>query len=114
MPTENVRAALAAVESGNAEAGIVYKTDSAISKAREGRLCSSGCGRAENILSDGRDQGVEKFAQAEKFVAYLKSGAVPSLSFANTALSFRPDFRRWTRISGILSPLLSEWPCWPP
>lgn len=33
VPTENVRAALAAVESGNAEAGIVYKTDSAISKA---------------------------------------------------------------------------------
>lgn len=33
VPTENVRAALAAVESGNVEAGIVYKTDAAISKA---------------------------------------------------------------------------------
>jgi molybdate transport system substrate-binding protein len=32
VPTENVRAALAAVESGNAEAGMVYKTDAAISK----------------------------------------------------------------------------------
>ena len=32
VPTENVRAALAAVESGNVEAGIVYKTDSMISK----------------------------------------------------------------------------------
>jgi molybdate transport system substrate-binding protein len=32
LPTENVRAALALVESGNAEAGIVYKTDAAISK----------------------------------------------------------------------------------
>ena len=32
VPTENVRAALAAVESGNAEAGIVYKTDARISK----------------------------------------------------------------------------------
>jgi molybdate transport system substrate-binding protein len=31
VPTENVRATLAAVESGNAEAGIVYKTDAAIS-----------------------------------------------------------------------------------
>jgi molybdate transport system substrate-binding protein len=31
VPTENVRAALAAVEAGNAEAGIVYKTDAAIS-----------------------------------------------------------------------------------
>lgn len=31
-PMENVRAALVAVEDGNAEAGIVYKTDAAISK----------------------------------------------------------------------------------
>ena len=33
VPTENVRAALAAVEAGNADAGIVYKTDAVISKA---------------------------------------------------------------------------------
>jgi len=32
VPTENVRAALAAVESGNVEAGMVYKTDAAMSK----------------------------------------------------------------------------------
>ena len=32
VPTENVRAALAAVESGNVEAGFVYKTDASISK----------------------------------------------------------------------------------
>ncbi len=32
VPAESVRAALAVVESGNAEAGIVYKTDAAISK----------------------------------------------------------------------------------
>lgn len=32
VATENVRAALAAVESGNIDAGIVYKTDAAISK----------------------------------------------------------------------------------
>jgi molybdate transport system substrate-binding protein len=32
VPTENVRAALAAVESGNVDAGIVYKTDAGISK----------------------------------------------------------------------------------
>lgn len=32
VPTENVRAALAAVESGNVEAGIVYRTDAGISK----------------------------------------------------------------------------------
>lgn len=32
VPTENVRAALAAVESGNVDAGIVYKTDAGIAK----------------------------------------------------------------------------------
>jgi molybdate transport system substrate-binding protein len=32
VPTENVRTALAAVESGNADEGIVYKTDAGISK----------------------------------------------------------------------------------
>ncbi len=32
IPTENVRAALAAVEAGNVEAGIVYKTDAASSR----------------------------------------------------------------------------------
>jgi molybdate transport system substrate-binding protein len=32
LPCDNVRAALAAVESGNAEVGIVYKTDAGISK----------------------------------------------------------------------------------
>lgn len=32
VPTENVRAALAAVESGNVEAGTVYKTDAQISR----------------------------------------------------------------------------------
>jgi len=33
VPTDNVRAALAAVESANAETGIVYKTDALISRA---------------------------------------------------------------------------------
>jgi len=32
VPTQNVRAALAAVESGNVEAGVVYKTDAGISR----------------------------------------------------------------------------------
>src|SRR5262249_16190043 len=32
VPTENVRAALAAVESGNVDAGFVYRTDADISK----------------------------------------------------------------------------------
>ena len=41
VPTENVRAALAAVESGNVDAGFVYATDAKISsKVRIGYWCS--------------------------------------------------------------------------
>ena len=32
MPVQDVRATLASVESGNVEAGFVYKTDAAVSK----------------------------------------------------------------------------------
>ena len=41
VPAENVRAALAAVEAGNADAAFVYKTDASISK--KVRVIFSGC-----------------------------------------------------------------------
>jgi len=73
IPTENVRAALAAVESGNVDAGIVYKTDAAISKAvkvvfevpaREGPDISYPIA----VVRESRNPEA-----AKKFVDYLKS-----------------------------------------
>ena len=73
IPTENVRAALAAVESGNADAGIVYKTDASISKAvkvvwevpaAEGPVISYPVA----ILKSSADT-----AAAKQFLTYLKS-----------------------------------------
>lgn len=73
VPTENVRAALAAVESGNVEAGIVFKTDARISKhvkvaleipAAEGPAISYPVA----VLS-----GSGKIEAARRFVAYLES-----------------------------------------
>src|SRR4029077_6557913 len=73
VPTENVRAALAAVESGNAETGIVYKTDALISKgvrvayevpAREGPDISY----PSAVLASSKDQ-----AAAQRFLDYLQS-----------------------------------------
>ena len=73
VPTENVRAALAAVESGNAEAGIVYKTDALISKqvkvayevpVNEGPKISYPVA----VIKASKNS-----AGAEKFLSYLKS-----------------------------------------
>ncbi len=75
IPTENVRAALAAVESGNVDAGIVYKTDAAISKnvrvvhevpIDEGPVISYPVA----VLADSR-----QIESAKRFVTYLGSEA---------------------------------------
>ncbi len=75
VPTENVRAALAAVESGNVDVGIVYKTDAAI--AKKIRIAHE-VPRAEGpaisypfaVLAE-----AEQPAAARKFLAYLESSA---------------------------------------
>jgi molybdate transport system substrate-binding protein len=73
IPTENVRGALAAVEAGNADAGIVYKTDAGISKkvriayevpAAEGPKISYPFAVLANS---------ERKEAARKFLAYLES-----------------------------------------
>ena len=60
VPTDNVRAALAAVESGNVEAGVVYKTDVAISKKVKSRLRRAARRGAGHCLSDGGGQGFRR------------------------------------------------------
>lgn len=75
VPTENVRAALAAVEAGNAEVGIVYKTDAGISKlvkiayevpASEGPDISYPVA----VVKDSKEP-----SSAQNFLTYLKSDA---------------------------------------
>lgn len=79
VPTENVRAALAAVESGDVEAGIVYRTDAAISPAvriayqvpaREGPAISYPAAVVK---------GSRHADAAAKFVAYLRSDAAQKI-----------------------------------
>ena len=73
IPTDNVRSALAAVESGNVEAGIVYKTDALISHAVK---IAYEIPRAEGpkivypvaVLADSTEK-----AAAQKFLDYLES-----------------------------------------
>lgn len=73
VPTENVRAALAAVEAGNAEAGIVYKTDAAISnKVRIACEIPSSDGPtisyATAVVKEAREP-----ASAKRFLEHLES-----------------------------------------
>lgn len=72
VPTENVRAALAAVEAGNAEAGIVYKTDAAISKkvkvAYEVPPSENSISYPMALLSEARQPDA-----ARRFLHYLNS-----------------------------------------
>jgi molybdate transport system substrate-binding protein len=79
IPTENVRAALAAVESGNVDAGIVYKTDAALSKhvrvaydvpAADGPRISYPVA----VLKESR-----RIAAAKQFVEFLDSEAALAL-----------------------------------
>jgi molybdate transport system substrate-binding protein len=73
VPTDNVRAALSAVESGNVEVGIVYKTDADISKkvkvayevpVKEGPAISYPMA----LIKDSKDP-----AASRKFLQYLES-----------------------------------------
>jgi molybdate transport system substrate-binding protein len=73
IPTDNVRAALAAVESGNVEVGIVYRTDAAISKrVKIAFEIPSGEGPAISypvaVLREAADPQA-----AERFLDYLRS-----------------------------------------
>jgi len=77
VPTENVRAALAAVESGNADAGIVYKTDPAISKAVKGRLRSSCQGGTGHLISIRRGEGIQESRSGQKIPRLPEIGTCP-------------------------------------
>src|SRR5206468_12192523 len=73
VPTDNARAALAAVASANAQAGIVYKTDALISKAvRIAYEVPAADGPAiaypAAVVADSKRQ-----AAAQRFLDYLRS-----------------------------------------
>ncbi|MGH8164247.1 MAG: molybdate ABC transporter substrate-binding protein, partial [Rhodanobacteraceae bacterium] len=73
IPTQNVRAALAAVESGNVEAGFVYKTDALISQKVK-VACTVPIAEGPKIRYPVAALAAsQNLAAAKKFLAYLES-----------------------------------------
>ena len=75
LPCDNVRAALAAVESGNAEAGIVYKTDAAISHKVRVAYEVPDAALSPIIYPGAVLTGAKQPEAAQKFLNYLASEA---------------------------------------
>jgi molybdate transport system substrate-binding protein len=75
VPTENVRAALAAVESGNVDAGIVYKTDALISKKVKVAVEISGAEAPKISYPVAVVKSSKEPESAKRFVEYLASPA---------------------------------------
>lgn len=87
VPTENVRACLAAVEGGNADVGIVYKTDALISKKVKAAF-EVPAGDAPLISYPAAVLKASKHADAaRKFIIYLAS---PEASAVFTRYGFLP------------------------
>ena len=73
IPTQNVRASLAAVESGNVEAGFVYKTDALISKKVKIALEIPAAEGPKITYPVVAVAASTDLAAAKKLLAYLKS-----------------------------------------
>ena len=72
-PSESVRAALAAVETGNVDAGIVYKTDALISKKVKVAYEVPSPKAPPSPIPLALVQGSKHAAAAKKFLDYLEN-----------------------------------------
>jgi molybdate transport system substrate-binding protein len=75
IPTANVRAALAAVESGNAETGMVYKTDASMSKSAKVIFSVPQADGPKIVYPIALLKTSTGDDAAKKFLAYLESPA---------------------------------------
>jgi molybdate transport system substrate-binding protein len=93
VPCESVRAVLAAVESGNVDAGFVYKTDAALSKkvAVAFAVPTADAPRISYPLALVKD--APQPAAAKKFIAYLGSEATTAVfqQFGFIVLASAPE-----------------------
>lgn len=79
VPLANVRAALTAVESGGAEAGIVYESDAATSHRIEVAFVVTGPGAPRIVYPAAIVTRSRHRAEAEKFLDFLRSPAARAI-----------------------------------
>lgn len=79
VPVDNVRAALAAVESGNIEVGIVFKTDAAISKKVQVAYEIPAATGPKISYPLAITKNAKQVESAKKFVDYLNSDAAANI-----------------------------------
>jgi molybdate transport system substrate-binding protein len=79
VPLSNVRAALTAVESGAADAGIVYESDAATSKRAETAFVVTGPDAPRIVYPAAIATRTRHRAEAEKFLAFLRSPAARTI-----------------------------------
>jgi molybdate transport system substrate-binding protein len=82
VPTQNVRAALAVVESGNAEAGIVYQTDAQISQKVKVAFVLPESSKVKISYPAAAVKNAPNSDGAKKFIAYLQTNADARAVFA--------------------------------
>jgi molybdate transport system substrate-binding protein len=71
VPVANVRAAVAAVENGSADAAIAYETDAAVSKVAKAVLVISGAGAPRIVYPAAIVSATRNRAAAERFLSFL-------------------------------------------
>jgi len=79
VPVDNVRAALAAVESGNIEVGMVFKTDASISKKVKVAYEVPAASGPKISYPLAVTKNAKQVESAKKFVAYLNSDDVAKI-----------------------------------
>jgi molybdate transport system substrate-binding protein len=79
VPVDNVRAALAAVESGNIEVGMVFKTDAAISKRVKIAYEVPAAAGPKISYPVAVTKNSKQVESAKKFVDYLASDAAANI-----------------------------------
>jgi molybdate transport system substrate-binding protein len=82
VPAQNVRAALASVESGNAQAGIVYQTDAQVSRKVKVAFALPDSPKVKIAYPAAVVKGATNPNGAKKFIAYLQTNADARAVFA--------------------------------
>jgi molybdate transport system substrate-binding protein len=79
VPVTNVRAALTAVETGSADAAVVYRSDAQAAKRARLAFVVSGAGAPRIVYPAAVIKGSKQRVEAERFLAFLRGAAAGAI-----------------------------------